>query len=44
MAARNSASPDEPEGRKGKRGRANGEGTVFQRKDGRWVAEAYLIA
>ncbi|MDS1270438.1 site-specific integrase [Lipingzhangella sp. LS1_29] len=44
MAARNSASPDEPEGRKGKRGRANGEGTVFQRKDGRWVAEAYVLA
>ncbi|QVQ50492.1 site-specific integrase [Spiractinospora alimapuensis] len=44
MATRNPASRDEPEGRKGKRDRANGEGTVYQRNDGRWVAEAYVLA
>jgi integrase len=28
----------------GKRIRANGEGSVYQRKDGRWVASAYVLA
>jgi hypothetical protein len=23
--------------------RANGEGTIFQRKDGRWVGEAFVL-
>ncbi|MFC3997861.1 tyrosine-type recombinase/integrase [Nocardiopsis sediminis] len=38
------ATPEDPDGRKGKRSRANGEGSVYQRQDGRWVASAYVLA
>jgi len=34
------AQPNDASPRSGRRRRANGEGTVFQRRDGRWVAEA----
>ena len=34
------AQPNDALPRSGRRRRANGEGTVFQRRDGRWVAEA----
>jgi len=34
------AQPNDVLPRSGRRRRANGEGTVFQRRDGRWVAEA----
>lgn len=44
--AANAAAPDDPGGRLNQRRghkRANGEGTIYQRKDGRWEGAAYVL-
>jgi integrase len=44
--ASNAASADDPDGRLNQRRghkRANGEGTIYQRKDGRWEGAAYVL-